>query len=142
MKIIARTPIQFDKPYFVYHKETKDVILPPTDLEPNHIAAWAIDFNTEAYEEADTIEELMVKFEAHGLVMPEQDTWDFPERPLRLAIPNDDLTEIIKVMPTVIGLLDILKDFIIVRNRTQLIYLEEIYPEDRAQFANYLQERP
>ena len=141
MKIIARTPIQFDKPYFVYHKDTKDVIITPTDLEPNHIAAWAIDFNNEVYEEADTVEELMVKFEALGLIMPDEDVWDFPEKPLRLAIPNDDLTEIIKQMPTIIGMLDILKDFIIVRNRTQFIYLEEIYPNDRVLFENYIQER-
>ena len=107
MRIIARTPVQFERPFFVFHKITKDVIIPPSVVEPNHIAAWAIDFNTEDYREADTIEELMVIFDSLGLVMPEDDVWDFLERPLRLAIPNDDLTEIIKNKPAIIGLLNI-----------------------------------
>lgn len=142
MKIIARTPVQFERPFFVFNKITKDVIIQPTDVEPNHIAAWAIDFNTEDYREADTIEDLMVIFDSLGLVMPEQDTWDCPERPLRLAIPNDEMTEIIKQVPAIVNTLEVLKDFIIVRNRTQYIYLEEIYTSDKALFANYIQNRP
>lgn len=142
MEIIARTPVKFTKPFFVFHKITKDVIIPPTIVEENHVAAWAIDFNVEDWREADTMEDLMIQFELLGLIMPDEDSWDFPERSLRLAIPNDELTEIIKNMPAIIGLLDILKDYIIVRNRTQFIYLQEIYPDDRVVFANYIQERP
>lgn len=142
MKIIARTPVQFERPFFVFHKITKDVIIPPTDVEPNHIAAWAIDFNSEEAVEADTLEQLMPIFDEKGLIMPDQDTWDFPGRPLRLAIPNDEMTEIIKQVPTIVNTLEVLKDFIIVRNRTQHIYLEEIYPDDKVLFANYIQNRP
>lgn len=142
MKIIARTPVQFERPFFVFNKITKDVIISPSVVEPNHIAAWAIDFNTEECVELDTLEELMVKFDSLGLVMPEADTWDCPERPLRLAIPNDDMTEIIKQVPSVVQKLELLKDFIIVRNRTQYIYLVEIYPDDQVLFANYIQNRP
>lgn len=137
MKTIQAAIVTFSKPFFTYSKD--GVKQYPTMVEPQSESTSALMIG-DSFFEADTIEEVMVEFDRLGFVMPEQDAWDFPERSLRLAIPNDDLTEIIKVRPTITGMLDILKDFIVVRNRTQLIYLEEIYPEDRIQFANYLQE--
>lgn len=142
MELIQKAIVRFNRCYFIYNPKTKDVRVVPTEVLPNSESTTWFDPSCEEKEEADTIDELMVKFESLGLIMPEEDVWDLPERPLRLAIPNDYLTEIIKQMPTIIGTLDILKDYIIVRNRTQFIYLQEIYPDDRVVFANYIQERP
>ena len=142
MKIISVTPVQFDKPFFVFNKGTKEVIVPPTIVEPNSMATLAIDFSKDEFREAETIDELMAMFDSLGLVMKEQDIWDFPERPLRLAIPNDDVASIILTNPSVALKLEVLKQWIVVRNRTQLVYLESVDDEEQPLYFKYGTSRP
>jgi hypothetical protein len=140
--IYQKAFIGVSKPFFIYNKVNKDVVYVPTIIETGNTQGLVFDPSTDELVTDPTEEGLMAKFEALGLVLPDADTWDHPNRPLRLAIPNDDLTEIIKLDPTVALKVDALKEWIVVRNRTQYIYLEEIYLEDQVAFANYIQSRP
>ena len=139
MKTIQAAIVTFNKPFFTYNSEGVKQL--PFDVKNGSETTTALMVG-DSYFEADTIEEVMVEFDRLGFVMPEEGVWDFPERYLRLAIPNDDMTEIIKQVPTIVQTLEYLKDFIVVRNRTQYIYLSEIYPDDKVLFANYIQQRP
>ena len=139
MKTIQAAIVTFNKPFFTYNNDGVKQL--PFNLSGGSEITTALMIG-DSYFEADTIEEIMVEFDRLGFVMPEEDVWDFPERYLRLAIPNDDMTEIIKQVPTIVQTLEYLKDFIVVRNRTQYIYLSEIYPDDKVLFANYIQQRP
>ena len=139
MKTIQAAIVTFNKPFFTYNNDGVKQL--PFNVEVGGETTIALMVG-DSYFEANTIEEVMAEFDRLGFTMPEQDIWDCPERPLRLAIPNDEMTEIIKQVPSVVQKLELLKDFIIVRNRTQYIYLEEIYQDDNVLFANYIQNRP
>ena len=138
MRTIQAAIVAFNKPFFTYNSEGVKQL--PFDVKNGSETTTALMVG-DSYFEADTIEEVMAEFDRLGFIMPDEDVWDFSERPLRLAIPNDEMTEIIKQFPSVVQKLELLKDFIVVRNRTQFIYLEEIYPDDQVLFANYIQNR-
>ena len=139
MKIIQAAIVTFDKPFFTYNDKGYKQL--PMDVQLGSECTTSLIIG-DLFFEAPTLEEVMTEFNRLGFVMPDEDVWDYPERPLRLAIPNDDMTEIIKQVPTIVLKLDILKDFITVRNRTQYIYLEYIEPDDKVLFGKYLQDRP
>lgn len=141
MKLVQKAIVMFDRCYFIYNPTTKEVRVLPTEVLPNHESTTWFDPSCEEKEETNTIEELMVVFDSLGLVMMEQDVWDFPERPFRLDIPNDDIPKIIKASPLVALKIEALQAFIIERNRTQLIYLAFLDAED-AFLATYLKQRP
>lgn len=85
----------------------------------------------------ETIEEVMADFDNEGFVMPDQDTWDFPEKPLRIKLSDSDITDLLTTTPEFIGYIDLMKDTTVKRNGNRYIYLSEVYPEHKALLSKY-----
>jgi hypothetical protein len=64
--------------------------------------------------------------------MPEQDVWDYPEKPLRIILSDSDVVNLFKIAPEFMDFIDSFKEFTIPRNGNQYIYLEEVYPQHDA----------
>jgi len=131
MRTIQVAIVSFQKPFFTYNEKGCKHL--PTSVDAGSEAISTLE-NGDQYFEGDTIEEVMAEFDRLGFVMPEDDQWDFPERKIKVSIPDSNLLDMLKAYPELIGFLDILKEFIIKRNGNQLIYLEEIYPEHKELF--------
>ena len=129
MRIIQAAIVSFSTPFFIYNKDGIKQL--PTWVENGSESITSLCVG-DTYFEAPTINEVMEEFTRLGFVMPEENTWDFPERQMRATVKDVDMLTILKTYPEMIGLLDILKDFIIQRNGSQVIYLNELYPEHRA----------
>ena len=136
MEFINRPIVRFIKPHFIFNKVTKEVIIVPTIADANNPATTTIDLTVEDWKEADTIEELMVIFDSLGLIMPDQDEWDYPERIIRVIVKDSTLLSLLKDQPSLIGFVDSLKEYIVSRNGNQVIYLSELFLEHRMLFES------
>lgn len=129
----------FDKPFYVWGYDEKGnkvvKVLPTIADSVNKSAVGLLIYDTPV--EKSTIEEVMADFEANGFVMPEQDTWDFPLRKIRVFMTDSDYLDILTEHPDLLSFFDVLKDFIVKRNGGRWIYLEELFDEHRFIFIQY-----
>lgn len=119
---------EVSKPHYIWgfdssnQKVLKKVPTIPDPVYPDMVGMGAKDVLVIR----ETIEEVMVDFEANGFVMPEPDTWDYPERSIRVDISNDDLLKMIGHNPQLLQFQEVLGKYIVSRNNFRFIYLEKL----------------
>jgi hypothetical protein len=141
MKALIPTIVTFDKPYFVYELSTMKVTHAPEDVQAGSEAATAVNFTTQKPIEADTIEDLMVKFDELGLKMDEPDSWDFEEKKVQLFMTYEQNASLMQsdYGLDLLGYFKSLNPLPITVNKIQgiYIYLSEIYPQHRGLLESF-----
>lgn len=139
MEILKEAIISIDKPFFIYNKITMVIKVYPTIVEPGNKSITTFDPTTDEPFIKDTIEEVMVEFDRLGFMMPEEDTWDFPEKSIRVFITHEQNT---LIMQSVYGL-DLLTYFkqitppIVSKIAGIYIYLNEIFPDHKGLLESF-----
>ena len=139
---------EVSKPHYIWgydsnnQKVLKKVPTIPDPVYPDMVGMGA----TDVLVIRETIEEVMSEFERLGFIMPEEDVWDFPEKPLRVKLSDTDVTDLLVEYSDFIPFIESMKDNTIKRNSYRFIYITELYPEHEAilkLYASYsLEYRP
>lgn len=133
--VIVLGIIKLTKPFFVANSQGPRTM--PT-MASEDVPATVSYYPGDEIFEFSTIEDATNAFIQKGYTLVEDD-WLFPERTIRLVVPNEIITAILKEYPELVSKVSVLKDYIISKNGYQIIYLEEISDADRMLFANYIQ---
>lgn len=133
MKTITAAIVTFDRPFFTYSKEGLKQL--PFNVEQKSETTTTL-LVGDSFFEADTIEEVIAEFDRLGFVMPEDNTWDFLEEPLRISFLSDELLDLMAAINGLSDFIDVVKETSIKRNGRRYIYLNELYPAHEQLFLN------